>query len=84
MRSQQPRAQNKKKAGFLKSGLNTNADKLQEQVDILRRCIYGFLGICILAALAHCGLATAILLVVSSSNVQTTTTKPVRRKVSFA
>ena len=64
--------------------LNTNADKLQEQVDILRRCIYGFLGICILAALAHCGLATAILLVVSSSNVQTTTTKPVRRKVSFA
>ncbi|MBO4619122.1 MAG: hypothetical protein J5654_03345 [Victivallales bacterium] len=63
--------------------LKTNADKLQEQVEILRKCIYVFLAMCIVASLAHCGLATAILLVLpSSSHAQATT--PVRRKVSFA
>ena len=62
--------------------LKTNADKLQEQVKVLRQFIYGFLGICILAGLAHCGLATAILLALPSSHEQPA--KPVRRKVSFA
>ena len=60
--------------------LNTNADKLQEQVQVLRSCIYGFLGICILAGLAHCGLATAILLVLPGQEVREVDR---RRRVSF-
>ena len=59
--------------------LRANADKLQEQVQIMRYCIYGFLAICILAGMAHCGLAVAILLIIPAAEMQ----EPSRRPVSF-
>ena len=62
--------------------LKTNADKLEEQVMVLRRCITGFLTMCIFAGLAHAGLAVAILLVIPMANATQGTTEA-RRRVSF-
>lgn len=62
--------------------LKTNADKLEEQVMVLRRCITGFLTMCIFAGLAHAGLAVAILLVIPMTNATQGTTEA-RRRVSF-
>jgi len=62
--------------------LKTNADKLEEQVIVFRRCINGFLTMCIFAGLAHAGLAVAILLVIPMANATQGTTEA-RRRVSF-
>ena len=59
--------------------LKVNADKLEDQIIVLRRTVYGFLGLCVLAALAHAGLAIAILLVIPSSEAPT----PTRPRVVF-
>lgn len=61
--------------------LRTNADKLQEQIQVLRMFIYAFLTMCILAGLAHCGLSVAILLIIPQDFAQQ---PPARRRVSFA
>ena len=59
--------------------LKINADKLEEQAELIRKCICGFMAVCIIAAIAHGGLALAILLFLPSK------TPPVapRRQVSF-
>ena len=59
--------------------LRTNADQLEQQIGFLRQCIYGFLAVCIMAAIAHAGLAIAILLVLAPMDPSAAP----RRRVSF-